>query len=203
MKVLINKFISAIQRLFRRKKSPAPSGESAPLGANNVNIIDLNHENDQTNVLDVDLINHQLSQKENKEVRQYTKIFVTSLTIVSCVWITWSYCLATYALVVSNNTQPLESLSMKVCETILGVAIVYMIKAYFETYSQKKNELIRELNQEADAKSNSVLANAQDGTDYCEVEDNDNYDPNMDDGDVVELNSDSNNDSDNDGGAVG
>lgn len=100
-------------------------------------------------VHEVDLVDDSLSKTEKKKLRQYTKILVTTLTIAGIVWITWSYVLATIALMKYQNFSSLESISTKVCETILGIVIVYGFKSFLETFSEKKNEIkLKELDKE-------------------------------------------------------
>lgn len=73
--------------------------------------------------------------------KQYTKWFVTTITICAIVWITWSYILATIQLFSTGMTETLESLSTNVCTVILGTALGYMIKSFVETYCERKSNL--------------------------------------------------------------
>lgn len=73
--------------------------------------------------------------------KQYTKRFVTSITVFAAIWISWSYVLATLQFLKTGITDMLESLSSNVCTVILGTSIGYMIKSFVETYSEKKNIL--------------------------------------------------------------
>lgn len=95
----------------------------------------------ETNVLDVDLLDDNVSEKDKKKVRQYTKCLVTSLTIAACVWISTSYILAAVALVMYGNAEPLSSLSEKVCEVIIGTVVAYAFKSLLESYSSAKHDL--------------------------------------------------------------
>lgn len=78
---------------------------------------------------------------EKKKVRQYTKTFVTAITVVSIIWISISYIMGIYALMVYASTDLLSDLSEQICITLLGMSLGYFCKAFLETYSQKKNEL--------------------------------------------------------------
>lgn len=71
---------------------------------------------------------------------QYTKKFVTSIMIVACIWVTWSYVLATYALVAYGNSDTLLELSRQVVTSIICLGLGYFLKAFFETYCEKKME---------------------------------------------------------------
>ena len=68
-------------------------------------------------------------EKQNKFV-QYTKRFVTGVTVCAVLWITWSYVLATIEFFGTGMTNTLESLSTNVCNVILGTALGYMIKSF-------------------------------------------------------------------------
>lgn len=96
------------------------------------------------------------SKKKQKTLRQYSKILVTTLTIISVIWITWSYILATIGVIRYGNYDVLESLSSQVCITILGVSIGYFAKAFLETYSEKKQELE---NAKFESDQNIILGN--------------------------------------------
>lgn len=77
----------------------------------------------------------------NSKFVQYTKRFVTGVTICGIAWITWSYVLATIQFFGNGMTDTLESLSTNVCTVILGTALGYMAKSFVETYFERKNEL--------------------------------------------------------------
>ena len=128
MRKLFIKIKSLILSLFKRKEQPV-----------GMSYIDARKE---TNVLDVDLIDDNASEKDKKEFRQYTKLYVTILSVIACIWVTWSYILATYATVVLQNIEFLMSLSIKVLEVILGVGMGYFTKAFLETATQKAMEII-------------------------------------------------------------
>lgn len=48
-----------------------------------------------------------------------------------------------YVLAFLGKEQIAESLSIQVCLTILGTALVYMIRAYFDTKAEKRDEMIK------------------------------------------------------------
>lgn len=77
---------------------------------------------------------------DNKKFAQYTKRFVTLITLCAVIWISWSYVLATMQFLQTGMTQMLESLSSNVCSVIIGTALGYMVKSFVETYCEKKNE---------------------------------------------------------------
>ena len=133
----IKKIITFIKIFYQKRKNRKllKKQKSQPVG---MNYVDLRKE---TNVLDVDLIDKNTNQKDKKKVRQYMKCLVTSLTFFACIWISTSYVFAGIALLNFGNSDPLTSLSEKVCETILGVCITYGLKSYLETFSQEKHKL--------------------------------------------------------------
>lgn len=130
----IKKIWNKIKNLFHKKSKPVGATRVVP----NAAVI---HIDDKTDVLDVDLVDDDASKKDKKKVRQYTKSLVTALTIMACIWISTSYILATVALVMYGNAEPLSSLSEKVCEVIIGVVIAYAFKSYLESYSSAKHDL--------------------------------------------------------------
>ena len=153
----MKKIINKIKGFFRRfKKKPIAA-------SSNVNFIDVENKEKETNVLDVDLIDHNISEKSKKKVRQYTKIIVTVLISMAIIWISWSYVLATVALINFGTFQPLMSLSQQVCITILGVCTSYFVKSYFETWSEKKNEmLMNQINCDTESASTDMVNNYDD-----------------------------------------
>lgn len=144
----IKKIIQFIKVFIQKRKNRKllKKQKSQPMG---MNYIDFRKE---TNVLDVDLIDKNISEKTRKKVRQFTKTIIITYTITSIVWITWSYLLATYAMIVLLNVEPMSSLSEKVCDVISGYIIVYCLKAFFETFAEKGMELIeRHINKDIES----------------------------------------------------
>lgn len=145
---LIKKIIQFIKVFIQKRKNRKllKKQKSQPMG---MNYIDFRKE---TNVLDVDLIDKNISEKARKKVRQFTKTIIITYTIASIIWITWSYLLATYAMIVLLNVEPMSSLSEKVCDVISGYIIVYCLKAFFETFAEKGMELIeRHINKDIES----------------------------------------------------
>ena len=144
----IKRIINFVKIFIRKRKNRKllKKQKSQPMG---MNYIDFRKE---TNVLDVDLIDKNISEKARKKVRQFTKTIIITYTITSIVWITWSYLLATYAMIVLLNVEPMSSLSEKVCDVISGYIIVYCLKAFFETFAEKGMELIeRHINKDIES----------------------------------------------------
>lgn len=94
-------------------------------------------------------------KKKKKTFRQYTKTLITTITVIAVIWISISYAMSIYALVMYAATDPLSDLSEQVCITLLGAILGYLLKAFAETYSEKKNELDRE-RMGSDRDSNAV-----------------------------------------------
>lgn len=80
---------------------------------------------------------HKISH--DKYIITFTKRWVARLLWFGCIWITWSYVLATI-----GKDSIAESLSQTVAKVIIATVISYMTKAFFETYSEKHNELKRQ-----------------------------------------------------------
>lgn len=88
-----------------------------------------------------DLFKRRKHKSDKKKLMQFTKMAVTIILVAAIVWITWSYVLATISVVMYGNSQPLESLSKQVCVTLLGTSLGYFVKAFFESYAEKKAQL--------------------------------------------------------------
>ena len=90
----------------------------------------------ETNVLDVDLIDDNASEKDKKKVRQYTKKWVDIILTVSLIDVQMCFVLAFL-----GKDQIAETLGIAIITEIVAIGLGYMLKAFFETNSQKKNEL--------------------------------------------------------------
>ena len=66
----------------------------------------------------------------------FTKVVVCTMLYLATAWITWSYVLATTALIMYGNADPLSELSSEVCRTIIATVISYCVKALFENISK-------------------------------------------------------------------
>ena len=157
--------LNKIKNLILKIKSIFIKPKLQPMGSTIIPNATIIKTDDETNPLDVDLLKGNI--KNTKKLRQYTKSLVTVLTTFACMWITLSYILSAYALIKYQISQPLSDLSQQVCITILGVVISYCLKAFIETYCEKKNEI--ELNNE---NNNQIINNSND--DYSTVT-NDNF----------------------------
>ena len=89
---------------------------------------------------------------DKKKFIQFTKIIISLILISGVASITWSYILASIALVKYGSFQPLEALSARVCAVIIAAILSYSLKSFFETYAEKKNELdlIKHMNESDD-----------------------------------------------------
>ena len=81
-------------------------------------------------------------QSKDTQIWTMTKKWINRLLWFGCLWITWSYVLATYA-AMSRNYTVCENLSKSVVKFVIATILGYMVKSYFETYSEKKNELVK------------------------------------------------------------
>ena len=83
----------------------------------------------------------------------YTKRLVGFIIFACLIDLQLSYILAFL-----GKDQIAESLSIQICVTILGTALVYMIRAYFDTKAEKRDEMIKEGYIE-DTKKSSIVPN--------------------------------------------
>ena len=74
----------------------------------------------------------------NLKLETYTKRLVAIIIFISIIDLQLSYILAFL-----DKGQIAESLSIQVCTTIIGTAVVYMIRAYFDTKAEKRDEMIK------------------------------------------------------------
>lgn len=73
-------------------------------------------------------------QIKSIQVDTFTKALVALITVTAVIDLQLSYVLAFL-----DKIQIAESLSTQICTTIVGVALVYMIRAYFDTRAEHKN----------------------------------------------------------------
>ena len=76
------------------------------------------------------------NKKSKINVQSFTKKWTNRLLWFGCLWITWSYVLASL-----GKLDIAESLSSTVVNVVIGVAVTYMIRAFFDTFAEKKQEL--------------------------------------------------------------
>lgn len=128
-------------------------------------------------------------QIKSIKVDTFTKILVAFIVIMAVIDLQLSYVLAFF-----DKIQIAEELSKQVCTTILGVAFVYMVRAYYDSKAEygdknKNNSLRNQINKFIKAKTDAILTDAA-GTDLAEIENNiaDTYTENNDE--IIEENDD-------------
>lgn len=132
----IKKIIAFIKLFFQKRKLRKQS-KKQPMGASFINpnatVINVGGE---TSVLDVDLVDDNASEKDKKKVRQYTKKWVDIILTVSLIDVQFCFILAFL-----GKDQIAETLGITIITEIVAIGLGYMLKAFFETNAQKKNEL--------------------------------------------------------------
>ena len=132
----IKKIITFI-KLFFQKRKLRKQNKKQLMGASFINpnatVINVGGE---TSVLDVDLVDDNASEKDKKKVRQYTKKWVDIILTVSLIDVQFCFVLAFL-----GKDQIAETLGIAIITEIVAIGLGYMLKAFFETNSQKKNEL--------------------------------------------------------------
>ena len=132
----IKKIITFIKLFFQKRKLRKQS-KLQPMGASFVNPnATVINGGGETNVLDVDLVDDNASEKDKKKVRQYTKKWVDIILTVSLIDVQFCFVLAFL-----GKDQIAETLGIAIITEIVAIGLGYMLKAFFETNSQKKNEL--------------------------------------------------------------
>ena len=108
-----------------------------------------------------------LSKMDKIKTTTYTKKIVAIILFFSIACITASYVLA-----YMDKSNTLENLSIQLCITILGVAFVYMVRAYFDSKAEHKNADVK-FRQEMDGiiknKVQDIIDNAGLNVDVDEV----------------------------------
>lgn len=132
----IKKIITFI-KLFFQKRKLRKRNKKQPMGASFVNpnatVINIGGE---TSVLDVDLVDDNANEKDKKKVRQYTKKWVDIILTVSLIDVQFCFVLAFL-----GKDQIAETLGIAIITEIVAIGLGYMLKAFFETNAQKKNEI--------------------------------------------------------------
>lgn len=82
----------------------------------------------------------------------FTKAMVALIIIVAVIDLQLSYILAFF-----DKIQIAEELSKQVCTTILGVALVYMIRAYFDSRAEYGNKYKNELDNSIKTIENRII----------------------------------------------
>lgn len=80
-------------------------------------------------------------RNQNNYILTFTKKWVGRLLWFGVAWITASYILA-----FMGKEQIAETLSSNVITVVIATILGYLLKAFFETYCEKRNELKKELN---------------------------------------------------------
>lgn len=81
-------------------------------------------------------IRRRRKKTEKEKTTTFTKLLVTALTVLAAGWISWSYILATAALLMYGNVDPLSTVSEEVCRTVIATVIGYCVKSLFENISK-------------------------------------------------------------------
>lgn len=81
-------------------------------------------------------IRRRRKKTKKEKTTTFTKLLVTALTVLAAGWISWSYILATAALLMYGNVDPLSTVSEEVCRTVIATVIGYCVKSLFENISK-------------------------------------------------------------------
>lgn len=97
-------------------------------------------------------------QIKSIRVDTYTKLLVAVIVIVALIDLQLSYVLAFL-----DKVQIAESLSTQICITILGTALIYMIRAYFDSKAEHNRDvdnIQQQILQDARDKVQEILNNS-------------------------------------------
>jgi len=123
----------------------------------------------------------------NIKINTYTKKLVAIIMFICLIDLQF-----TYALAFMGKTQIAETLSTQICITILGVAFVYMIRAYFDSKAEHKNldqKIIKDLENTLSGKINDAFNAAGINLDADEYICKDDEEPKVSGGLHININS--------------
>lgn len=100
-------------------------------------------------------------QIKSIQVDTFTKALVALITITAVIDLQLSYVLAFL-----DKIQIAESLSTQICTTIVGVAFVYMVRAYFDTRAEHKNAETK------DALKSDIMDKVRDNIENANINEN-------------------------------
>ena len=100
-------------------------------------------------------------QIKSIQIDTFTKALVALITITAVIDLQLSYVLAFL-----DKIQIAESLSTQICTTIVGVAFVYMIRAYFDTRAEHKNA------DTEDALKSNIMDKVRDNIENANIDEN-------------------------------
>lgn len=75
----------------------------------------------------------------NKQIETFTKVWVNRILWFGCIWITWSYILASF-----DKVSIAEALSETVVKVIIATILGYLLKSFFGKYFEEKNNLYKQ-----------------------------------------------------------
>lgn len=96
-------------------------------------------------------------QTHDKKVLSFTKTWVRIILINCLIWIYLSYLLS------ALGKDPIEKVTYGVIAILLGTFIPYMVKAFFETYSEENLKYKKELNELGIKDTIPEVINEEDG----------------------------------------
>lgn len=128
--------LNKIKNLILKIKSIFIKPKLQPMGSTIIPNATIIKTDDETNPLDVDLVDDNISNKDKKELRTFTKKWVDRILTISLFDIQLCFVLA-----FMGKENIAESLGIAMATEIVGTIAGYYAKSFFETYSEKKNDI--------------------------------------------------------------
>ena len=146
--------------LFFKKRKRKLSEEEKERIQDEKDLIEYNRRQERYNDMLRDEVQKQKFKNNINKVRlnTFTKRLVAIIVGICIIDLQLSYVLAFL-----GKSATIEGLSTQLCNTILGVAFIYIIRAYFDTRAENKNiteKTKSELKEYLDTKINNVLSAA-------------------------------------------
>ena len=89
---------------------------------------------------------------KNKQIETFTKIWVNRILWFGCIWISWSYVLASF-----DRVSIAEALSETVVKVIIATVLGYLLKSFFGKYFEEKNILYKQEHIDSDTYEDEEL----------------------------------------------
>lgn len=128
--------LNKIKNLILKIKSIFIKPKLQPMGSTIIPNATIIKTDNETNPLDVDLVDDNISNKDKKELRTFTKKWVDRILTISLFDIQLCFVLA-----FMGKENIAESLGIAMATEIVGTIAGYYAKSFFETYSEKKNDI--------------------------------------------------------------
>ena len=93
----------------------------------------------------------------DKQIQTFTKKWVNRILWFGCIWITWSYILASF-----DKVSIAEALSETVVKVIIATVLGYLLKSFFGKYFEEKNIIYKQEHTDSDIHEDDDVVDDED-----------------------------------------